>query len=147
MSESLKKAHEICEISNAGSLKAHLVELIVDARRIQRAAEEAKDYRAAFGGIRESTRLLELAARLSGQLNEKPETKVLIAASQRTWQPQTSRRKVNATMAFRLTDWQLTQREINERRFRQLRGMLAKMSPEARAEFSKCTAALRRRTE
>ena len=75
VSESLKKAHEICEISNAGSLKAHLVELIVDARRIQRAAEEAKDYRAAFGGIRESTRLLELAARLSGQLNEKPETR------------------------------------------------------------------------
>jgi hypothetical protein len=40
VSEVLKKAHEIDELSDANALKAHLKQLVIDdARRIQQAAE------------------------------------------------------------------------------------------------------------
>lgn len=77
VSEILKKAQEIEKLSNAESLKQLMLQLIADARRVQQAAEAAQDYRTALAGIRELTRLVELAARLSGALNEKPETKIL----------------------------------------------------------------------
>lgn len=77
LSETLKKSRAAAEVSRADSLLDQLERLKEDARRIQQKAEAAKDFRGALGGVRELTRLLELAARLSGELNERPETKIL----------------------------------------------------------------------
>nr|UXE45005.1 hypothetical protein Hi04_10k_c4039_00013 [uncultured bacterium] len=77
LSETLKRSQEIAEVCRADSLIEQLKQLTKDARRIQKKAEEANDYRGALAGVRELTRLVELAARLSGELNERPETKIL----------------------------------------------------------------------
>src|SRR6202044_1772919 len=76
-SETLKKSREVAEVSRADSLIDQLKQLATDARRIQKKAEAANDYRGALAGVRELTRLVELAARLSGELNERSETKIL----------------------------------------------------------------------
>jgi hypothetical protein len=77
LAETLKKSHEVAEVSRADSLIDQLKQLAKDARRIQKKAEAANDYRGALAAVRELTRLVELAARLSGELNERPETKIL----------------------------------------------------------------------
>lgn len=66
----LMKAHEAAEVSRADSWLWQLNRLAADARRIQQKAEAAKDYRAALAGVRELTRLVELVAKLSGQMAE-----------------------------------------------------------------------------
>jgi hypothetical protein len=77
VSETLKKSRDLAEVSRADSLIHQLKKLTEDARRIQEKAEAAEDYRGALAGVRELTRLVELAARLTGELNERPETKIL----------------------------------------------------------------------
>jgi hypothetical protein len=77
LSETLKKSRDVAEVSRADSLIHQLKRLTEDARRIQEKAEAAEDYRGALAGVRELTRLVELAARLTGELNERPETKIL----------------------------------------------------------------------
>ena len=68
VSETLAKSHEATEVSRADALLGQLKHLTEDARRIQKKAEAVNDYRAALAGVRELTRLVELAARLSGDL-------------------------------------------------------------------------------
>lgn len=70
ISTALMKAHEATEVSRADSLLGQLNRLAADARRIQQIAEAARDYRAALAGVRELTRLVELAARFSGEMTE-----------------------------------------------------------------------------
>jgi hypothetical protein len=77
LSEALKKSHKVADVSRADSLIDRLKQLTMDAQRIQKKAEAANDYRGALAAVRELTRLVELAARLSGELNERPETKIL----------------------------------------------------------------------
>jgi hypothetical protein len=95
LSETLKKSHEAAEVSRADSLIGQLEQLKEDARRIQKRAEAAKDYRTALAGVRELTRLVELAARLSGELNERPETKILNV----TFDPETAKRIAETFLA------------------------------------------------
>jgi hypothetical protein len=98
LSETLKKSREVAEVSRADSLIDQLKRLANDARRIQKKAEAANDYRGALAGIRELTRLVELAARLSGELNERPETKILNV----TFDPETAKRIAETFLARQL---------------------------------------------
>jgi hypothetical protein len=77
LSETLKESHKAAEASRADSLVDQLKQLTEDARRIQKKAEAANDYRSALAAVRELTRLVELAARLTGELDDRPEMKVL----------------------------------------------------------------------
>jgi hypothetical protein len=83
------------EVSRADSLIDQLERLKEDARRIKQKAEAAKDYRTALAGVRELTRLVEFAARLSGELNERPETKILNV----TFDPETAKRIAETFLA------------------------------------------------
>jgi len=54
-----------------------LRELVSQAQYLGLRAERAGDNRTALAALRDVTRILELEARLTGELNEKPETKIL----------------------------------------------------------------------
>jgi hypothetical protein len=73
----LAHARELKDVAHGDSLLAQLRELTVEAQRLKVKAERAGEYRTALAAVRELTRLVELAARLSGELNERPETKIL----------------------------------------------------------------------
>lgn len=68
VSETLRKSRQGEEVLHAESLVDQLNQLTRDARRIQNKAEVQKDYRAALAGVRELTRLVELAAKVTGDL-------------------------------------------------------------------------------
>ena len=71
--ETLVRAYEASEAARAENLLAQLAELRADARRIGQRAEEAEDYRTALAGIRELVRILELTAKITGELDERPQ--------------------------------------------------------------------------
>jgi hypothetical protein len=64
-------------VFRGSTLVSQLKHLVGDARRIQEKAESDNDYRVALGAIRELTRIVELTARVSGELNERSEFKIL----------------------------------------------------------------------
>jgi hypothetical protein len=49
----------------------HLNHLTAEAARLKQKAEQKKDYRTALAGVREMSRLLELAVRLATEIQEK----------------------------------------------------------------------------
>jgi hypothetical protein len=59
------------EIDAGDSILAELHTLGSEARRLQALAEKQKDYRTAMTAIRELTRLIELKARLLGELRDR----------------------------------------------------------------------------
>ena len=67
----LVQAEEAKDIAQADDLLAQLKQLNVKARELAAKAEAAGDYRTALMAIRELTRLLELAAKLTGELDER----------------------------------------------------------------------------
>jgi hypothetical protein len=73
----LAHAREAKEVVHGDSLVQQLRELTAEAQRLKGKAEEAGDYRTALAAVRELCRIVELVARLSGELNERPETKIL----------------------------------------------------------------------
>jgi hypothetical protein len=75
----LARAADAEEIARADSLLDQLVTLQADARRIGQKAESAGDLRTALAGIRELVRIMELAARLVGELDDRPQVNVLLA--------------------------------------------------------------------
>ena len=54
-----------------------LEELQQEAERIEEQAEASGDYRTALGAIRELCRIVELVAKLRGELHEQPQTNIL----------------------------------------------------------------------
>jgi len=64
----LAQATQAAEVVEATSLLDQVRALLADARRIQQAAEAAKDLRTALSAVREQARTLELLARLLGEL-------------------------------------------------------------------------------
>ncbi len=62
------RAQEAQEIASAESLTAKILAIETEARRLGQKAEETGDLRAALLALRELTRLVELGARLSGEL-------------------------------------------------------------------------------
>ena len=77
--KTLAKAKDAVEVSRADDLLAKVQGLEADARRIAAAAEESDDLRTALAGVRELTRIVELLARLRGELQESTTVNVLVA--------------------------------------------------------------------
>jgi hypothetical protein len=73
----LERAQELKEVVHGDSLLAQLRELTSEAQRLKAIAEEAGDYRAALAAVRELCRIVELMAKLSGELDSHSETKIL----------------------------------------------------------------------
>ena len=68
----LVKANGAAEAAHGDDLLAKVVQLEADARRIGAKAEKAKDLRGALMGVRELTRVIELLAKLRGELESQP---------------------------------------------------------------------------
>jgi hypothetical protein len=64
-------------ISAPQSLLAQLEELRSEAQRLKQKAERDGDYRAALAAVRELCRIVELVAKLCGQIDSRTETKIL----------------------------------------------------------------------
>src|SRR5579864_9252052 len=76
-STALTQARKLKEIADGKSILLQLRELNFQAEQLKARADRAGDYRTALAALREKTRLVELEARLTGELNEKPETKIV----------------------------------------------------------------------
>lgn len=66
----LVRAEEAKEIARSGNLWEQIEELRLKAERIAKKAEEHGDFRAALLAVRELTRIIELLAKLQGELRE-----------------------------------------------------------------------------
>jgi hypothetical protein len=75
----LARAEQASELIRADGLLAEVRDLQSRALAILGRAEEAGDLRAATGAVREARSTIELLARLTGELNEKPELNVVLA--------------------------------------------------------------------
>jgi len=73
----LAHAREVKEVANGDSLVAQLRELTSEAQRLKGKAERGGDLRTALAAVRELCRIVELVARLRGELGERIETKIL----------------------------------------------------------------------
>lgn len=73
----LARAREAKEVAHGDCLLAQLRDLTAEAQRLKAMAEEAGDYRAALAAVRELCRIVELVAKLSGELESHSETKIL----------------------------------------------------------------------
>ena len=65
------------QITQSESLLAQLEELKNEAQRLKQKAERAGDYRAALAAVRELCRIVELVAKLCGQMDTRSETRIL----------------------------------------------------------------------
>jgi transposase-like protein len=74
----LTQAHGAEEMASADTLLQKIASLEADAKRIGKAAEAAEDFRSAIAAVRELIRIVELLARLEGQLREQPTINVLV---------------------------------------------------------------------
>ena len=74
------QAVEAAEVVHAGSLLDQVKELQREARAIKDKAEQANDYKTALMGIRELTRIIELLAKLQGELQEGQTVNVLVTS-------------------------------------------------------------------
>jgi hypothetical protein len=77
VADAVKRAREEMELEHGKSILNQLRELVSQARYLGLRAERAGDNRTALAAVRDVTRILELEARLTGELNEKAETKIL----------------------------------------------------------------------
>jgi hypothetical protein len=66
------------EVRQADTLLAKVVTLEADAKRLQGLAEDAGDFKTALQAIRELVRIIELQARLIGELDDSPTVNVLV---------------------------------------------------------------------
>ncbi|HXP68168.1 MAG TPA: hypothetical protein VOA88_02695 [Candidatus Dormibacteraeota bacterium] len=73
----LTQAQELREVEGSRSILIQLRELRIQVEQIRARADRAGDYRTSLLAVREKTRLVELEARLTGELNERPQTKIL----------------------------------------------------------------------
>ena len=77
VSTALTQARKLKEVEDGRSILVQLRELNLRAEQLRARADRAGDYRTALLALREIARLVELEARLTGELNEKPETKIV----------------------------------------------------------------------
>jgi transposase-like protein len=119
ISRTIAKATDAREITRANSLVDQLVALTAEAQRIAAKAEQAAQYSAAIGGLREMARIVELIAKLTGQLDEGTRVNVLV-------QEREAREADQVAMLYRLS--------LDERRA--LRRLIAKAQDEAPAPLS-----------
>lgn len=74
----LKQAHAAAQVAQADHLMMEVDGLKSETRRLMALAEKTGDIRTALAGIRDLTRLVELVARLDGNLKEHREVDVVI---------------------------------------------------------------------
>jgi DNA-binding transcriptional ArsR family regulator len=98
VSTALTQARKLREIEDGKSILIQLRELKIQAENLRVRADRAGDYRSALVAVREMTRLVELEARLTGELAERPETKILNF----TLDAETARRMTETFLARRL---------------------------------------------
>jgi hypothetical protein len=98
ISTALTQALKLREVEGDKSILIQLRELKIQAEHVRARADRAGDYRSALVAVREKTHLLELQARLTGELNETPETKILNF----TFDAETARRMTEAFLARHL---------------------------------------------
>jgi hypothetical protein len=67
---SLVKAKEATEFVQASTLMGKITQLEMEARRLGGKAEAAGDYRGAMAAVRELVRIVELLAKMQGELKE-----------------------------------------------------------------------------
>jgi len=77
VSTALIQARKLGEIECGKSIFLQLRELKLEAQQLRARADRTGDSRTALAALREEIRLVELEARLSGQLDEKPETNIV----------------------------------------------------------------------
>jgi hypothetical protein len=65
------------QIPRSETLIAQLEDLRSEAQRLKQKAERDGDYRAALAAVRELCRIVELVAKLCGQIDTRAETKIL----------------------------------------------------------------------
>lgn len=70
LSATLVKAQESEQVARADGLLDQLIELTNEARRLKQKAEAKKDYRTALAAVRELCRIVELVARINGELKD-----------------------------------------------------------------------------
>ncbi|MEO5346809.1 MAG: hypothetical protein H7834_10595 [Magnetococcus sp. YQC-9] len=68
--QAMAKSQEAAEAAHGDDLLSKLRNLEEQAARIARKAEENRNYAAALSGVRELVRIIELLAKLRGELNE-----------------------------------------------------------------------------
>jgi len=95
ISATLVKAKEASEIARADSLLDQLRNLTTEAQSLKRKAEQGGDYRTALAAVRELCRLIELMAKLTGELDERSQTNILNVQLD----PQTARRVAETYLA------------------------------------------------
>jgi chaperonin cofactor prefoldin len=96
VSTALTQAQEVEE--NGKSILRRVGELILQAEQVKARANREGDYRTALAALREMTRLVELQARLTGELHEKHETKIVNL----TFDAETARRVTETFLARHL---------------------------------------------
>jgi hypothetical protein len=74
----LAESRKAADIASADCLLDKIGSLESEAHRIKQKAEDAGDLRTALAGIRELTRIVELLARVRGELQDQPAVNVLI---------------------------------------------------------------------
>jgi hypothetical protein len=72
-------AQAAAEVAQADGLLGQLQQLQADARRIGSKAEDAGDLKTALMGVRELVRIVELTAKMVGELDDRPQVNVLLA--------------------------------------------------------------------
>lgn len=77
VSAALTQVRKLREIEAGKSIWIQLLELKMQAETIKAKADRIGDHRTSLLALREKTRLVELEARLTGELNERPETKIV----------------------------------------------------------------------
>jgi hypothetical protein len=77
--KSLARAHAAQAITQADDLLDEVRELHSRVRGILEKAEKSGDLRAATGAIREARSMIELLAKLTGELDDKPEVNVVLS--------------------------------------------------------------------
>ena len=98
VSTALTEARKLRDVEDGKSIWIQLRELYIQADHIKARAYREGDYRTALGALRDQTRLVELKARLTGQLNEKPETAIVNV----TLDAETARRMTETFLARHL---------------------------------------------
>ena len=77
-----RQADEVAEVVQSGSLVTQLRKLIAEAQDIAWEARRTRNLSVAMQGIDRQTRVLELIARLTGELDESTRVNVLVAQRQ-----------------------------------------------------------------
>ncbi|MBM3189371.1 MAG: hypothetical protein FJZ90_11695 [Chloroflexi bacterium] len=67
-------------VVRSDDLLGKVAQLEADAHRIKKKAEESQDYRTALQGVRELVRIVELLARLRGELDERAQVNILVVS-------------------------------------------------------------------